>query len=92
MLHDAGAHIRAYDPTAFKPYAMYPWIEIKTSSLEVCDGADVLAVLTEWNEFTKVNPKDVGERLKAKMVVDGRNVLDRDAWQSAGFTYKGVGR
>jgi UDPglucose 6-dehydrogenase len=71
---------------------MYPWIEIKTSSLEVCDGADVLAVLTEWNEFTKVNPKDVGERLKAKMVVDGRNVLDRDAWQSAGFTYKGVGR
>ncbi len=92
MLHDAGAHIRAYDPTAFKPYVAYPWIKIKTSSLEACDGADALAVLTEWKEFVEVNPRDVGERMKAKMVVDGRNVLNRDAWQSAGFTYKGVGR
>jgi UDPglucose 6-dehydrogenase len=39
-----------------------------------------------------VNPQEIGQRLKAKMVVDGRNVLDRDAWQAAGFTYKGVGR
>jgi UDPglucose 6-dehydrogenase len=92
VLHDAGAHVRAYDPTAKKPYAAYPWIEIAASPLDACDGADVLAVLTEWKEFTKVNPQEVGQRLKAKMVVDGRNVLDRDAWQSAGFTYKGVGR
>ena len=92
MLHDAGALIRAYDPTAHKPYVAYPWIEIKASSLEACDGADALAVLTEWKEFVEVNPIDAGERMKAKMVVDGRNVLDRDAWQSAGFMYKGVGR
>ena len=92
MLHDAGARIRAYDPTAKQPYRAYPWIEISPSPLEACVGADVLAVLTEWKEFADVNPQEVGQRLKAKMVVDGRNVLDRDAWQTAGFTYKGVGR
>ena len=92
MLNEAGAHIQAYDPTAKKPYIAYPWISISASALEACDGADVLAVLTEWTEFMDVNPDQVGRRLKAKMVVDGRNVLDRDAWQAAGFTYKGVGR
>jgi UDPglucose 6-dehydrogenase len=92
VLHEAGAVIQAYDPTAKKTYAAYPWINISASALEVCDGADVLAVLTEWKEFAEVNPQEIGQRLKAKMVVDGRNVLDRDAWQAAGFTYKGVGR
>ena len=92
VLHEAGAVIHAYDPTAKHPYAAYPWIKISASALEVCDGADVLAVLTEWKEFAEVNPQEIGQRLRAKMVVDGRNVLDRDAWQAAGFTYRGVGR
>ena len=84
--------MRAYDPTAKKPYAAYPWIQVATSALEVCEGADVLAVLTEWNEFVSVDPQAVGQRLQAKMVVDGRNVLNREAWQAAGFSYRGVGR
>jgi UDPglucose 6-dehydrogenase len=92
VLHEAGALIQAYDPTAKLPYVAYPWIKISSSALEVCDGADVLAVLTEWKEFAEVNPQEIAQRLKAKMVVDGRNVLNRDAWQAAGFTYKGVGR
>jgi len=92
VLHEAGALIQAYDPTAKQTYAAYPWIKISSSALEACDGADVLAVLTEWKEFAEVNPKEIGQRLRAKMVVDGRNVLNRDAWQAAGFTYKGVGR
>lgn len=92
VLHEAGAVIHAYDPTAKHPYVAYPWIKISSSALEVCDGADVLAVLTEWKEFAEVNPQEIAQRLKAKMVVDGRNVLNRDAWQAAGFTYKGVGR
>ena len=62
------------------------------SPLDACEGADALAVLTEWTEFVGVNPDDVGKRLKAKMVVDGRSVLDRDAWQAAGFSHKRVGR
>ena len=92
MLHDSGAHIRAYDPTANKPYEAFPWIEIVASALEVCEGGDVLAVLTEWKEFSEVNPNDVAQRLRTRTVVDGRNLLDRENWQSAGFVYKGIGR
>jgi UDPglucose 6-dehydrogenase len=92
VLHDAGAVIRAYDPTAKKPYAAYPWIEVVNSPLEVCDGADVLAVLTEWKEFAQIDANEVGKHLQERMVVDGRNVLDRDEWQAAGFVYRGVGR
>ena len=92
VLHEAGAIIRAYDPTAKKPYAAYPWIEVMASPLDVCDGANLLAVLTEWKEFALVDANEIGKRLTEKMVVDGRNVLDRESWQQAGFTYRGVGR
>jgi UDPglucose 6-dehydrogenase len=92
VLHDAGAIIRAYDPTAKKSYVAYPWIQVVDSPLAVCDGADVLAVLTEWKEFSQIDANEIGTRLLAKTVVDGRNVLDREAWQRAGFIYRGVGR
>jgi UDPglucose 6-dehydrogenase len=92
MLHDAGATIQAHDPTAKKPYTAYPWIEVVATPVEACDGADVLAVLTEWADYVKVDPVKAAEVLKTKSVIDGRNVLDRDAWREAGFTYRGVGR
>ena len=92
VLHDAGAIIRAYDPTAKKSYVAYPWIQVVDSPLAVCDGADVLAVLTEWKEFAQIDANEISTRLLAKTVIDGRNVLDREAWQRAGFTYRGVGR
>ena len=92
VLHEAGAIIRAYDPTAKKPYVAYPWIEVVASPLDVCDGANALAVLTEWKEFALIDAQEVGRRLSEKMVIDGRNVLDRESWQQAGFVYRGIGR
>jgi UDPglucose 6-dehydrogenase len=58
----------------------------------VCDGADVLAVLTEWPEFAGISPESVGKVMSHRRVVDGRNHLDRDSWRAAGFEYLGVGR
>ena len=92
MLRDAGAEIRAYDPTARGEYAAYPWISVGSSALSVCDGADVLAVLTEWPEFAGISPESVGKVMSHRRVVDGRNHLDRDSWRAAGFEYLGVGR
>jgi UDPglucose 6-dehydrogenase len=91
-LHNSGAIVRAYDPTAKKQYDTFPWIEVCDSPLTVCEGADVLAVLTEWKEFSAIDPILLAERLNSLKVIDGRNVLDRDVWQAAGFTYRGVGR
>ena len=92
MLHDEGALIRAYDPTARKTYADLPWIEVCDSAAAACEGAEALAVLTEWPEFREVDPSAVRANMKEARVVDGRNVLDRESWKSAGFDYRGVGR
>jgi UDPglucose 6-dehydrogenase len=92
MLHDAGARITAYDPTAQGGYAAHPWMEIASSAVAAAKGADVLAVLTEWPEFAEVEPREVQTVIGTPRVVDGRNVLDRERWKAAGFDYRGVGR
>ncbi len=90
-LKDMGATIRAYDPSA-RGVEMLPWVQRCESALEACDGADALAVLTEWPEFATVAPADVSTRLNNAVVVDGRNVLNPQQWKSSGFQYRGVGR
>ena len=92
MLRDRGATIRASDPTSKGTYSSHPWIEVIEDPTEVCRGAECLALLTEWPEFTRVDPQRVGELLTQRKVVDARNVLDRDRWISAGFHFSGVGR
>ena len=90
-LHNMGATIRAYDSAA-RGVEQYPWIQRCSSALEACDGADALAVLTEWPEFASISPVDVREKLLNPAVVDGRNILNPTDWKSAGFEYRGVGR
>ena len=92
MLRDAGAEIQAYDPTAKEMYETYPWIAVHTSALEACVNADALVLLTEWDEFSSINPKEVADRLRESRVVDSRNILNKEKWISAGFVYRGVGR
>ena len=91
LLHKMGATIRAYDASA-RAVEQYTWIERCSSALEACEGADALAVLTEWPEFAQVDPAAVASTLRSASVVDGRNVLNIAAWKSAGFEYRGVGR
>ncbi len=91
ILHSMGARIRAYDPEA-RGVERLTWIDRVETPLTACVGADVLAVLTEWSEFSHVPVSDVAEALNNKAVVDGRNVLNPGAWKSAGFVYRGVGR
>ena len=92
MLREAGAEIQAYDPTAKEMYKAYPWIAIHTSALEACINADALVLLTEWDEFSSINPNEVANRLREPRVVDSRNILNKEEWIRAGFIYRGVGR
>jgi UDPglucose 6-dehydrogenase len=67
-------------------------IELFSTPLDAVEGAEVLVVLTEWEVFKEVSPNDVKSLMKSRNVVDARNVLEKDAWQQAGFGYQGIGR
>jgi UDPglucose 6-dehydrogenase len=87
-----GAKIRAYDPAVSRPIDGMDDIEVLDDPYDVCDGADVLLVLTEWDEFKWLDLDQVKERMATPAVVDARNLLDRSGLRRRGFTYRGVGR
>ena len=93
-LRALGARVRAYDP-AVAAGAQRPeleGVEVVDDPYAACDGAAVLAVLTEWDEFRRLDFAKVGELLVARRVVDARNLLDPAALRRLGFTYEGIGR
>lgn len=90
----AGAHIRAYDPQGMKEAA-----KLLTGSIQWCKdaydamtGADVVVILTEWNEFRSLDLKKARSLLKKPEVVDLRNIYKRQDMQRHGFHYISVGR
>jgi UDPglucose 6-dehydrogenase len=92
LLQKEGITIRAFDPTVTTEIPQNPKVQICRSELDACQGADVIAVLTEWENFRWVEPQEVGQVMKTKNVVDARNLLDRSVWRGAGFNYQGIGR
>ena len=52
----------------------------------------MVVLATEWQEFIDLDPVEVGERVRSKVILDGRNVLDSAAWQAAGWDYQALGR
>ena len=89
----AGAKVQAFDPTVTVSNPAIPaGVAICTDAIGATAGADVLTVLTEWDDFRWIAPADVAAAMTGRTVVDGRNLLDRSAWQHAGFTHVGIGR
>ena len=88
-----GARVQAFDPTVTDIRTGIPNdLVIASSSAEATSKADVLAVLTEWDEFKWVSPSTIAISMAGKQIIDGRNLLDRKDWERAGFTYQGIGR
>jgi UDPglucose 6-dehydrogenase len=92
-LQSEGAHVRVYDPIASeKARELLSGARISASATEALDGADAAVLVTEWPEFREVDWADAKQRMRKPLVVDGRNFLDGDLLEKAGFTYEGVGR
>jgi UDPglucose 6-dehydrogenase len=88
-----GVSVRAFDPTCSELRAgIPPSVELADSPQAACRGADVLAVLTEWDDFKWINPAEVAPLMAGRRIVDARNLLDRSEWKKAGFHYEGIGR
>ena len=89
----AGATVQAYDPTVDGPKPGLPTdITISETAYTACKGADVLAVLTEWDEFRWLDVDQVAGAMAGRAIVDARNLLDRNDWRRASFDYQGIGR
>ena len=88
---DAGARVQAYDP-AVGPDHTVPGVDLVHDPYAACESASVLVVLTEWDEFKWLDFEKVSHTLERPAVVDGRNLLDRNALVRLGFQYDGIGR
>ena len=89
LLTEQGATVQAYDPAVKAPVdAVVP----ATDPYSVCEGAEVLVVLTEWDDFRWLDFDKVADLMERPRVVDARNLLDKPALERRGFTYVGIGR
>ena len=92
-LQHVGVTVRAFDPQGMEEARkMLPGVVWCDNAYEAMDGADALAVLTEWNEFRALDLARMKELLRRPVVVDLRNVYDPRGMNAAGFEYSGVGR
>lgn len=92
-LQEAGASIAAFDPEAMgEAKEMLPGVEWKKNSYETMDGADALVIITEWNEFRMLDKDRMKSLLKAPVMVDLRNIYNRQEMKDAGFDYTCIGR
>ena len=91
-LQSKGARIKAYDPEGAKEAKKRLNLELCKDTYEALDGADGVAILTEWNEFRALDLGRVKSLLKRPLMVDLRNIYRPGLMKDAGFTYFSVGR
>jgi UDPglucose 6-dehydrogenase len=94
QLLERGALVKAYDPEALHTArALFDGrVELCGKSYEALDGADALAIVTEWNEFREPDFTKIRSLLKSPVVFDGRNLYTPEQMRSHGFTYYSIGR
>ena len=89
-----GARVKAYDPIAMTACReQHPNLAIHycESAAEVADHADALVVVTEWDEFRKLDLPKMALRMARPVLIDGRNIFDPAEAYQAGFDYSGIG-
>jgi UDPglucose 6-dehydrogenase len=93
-LIEEGAAVRAFDPEGMELAAkvLPDGVTFTRSALDAATGADLLVLVTEWNEFRALSPQRLREVMRGTTIVDLRNVYDPPAMRAAGFDYHGVGR
>jgi UDPglucose 6-dehydrogenase len=92
-LLERGAEVSAFDPVAREQAEkIFTGIEFAANAEQAAADADALVIVTEWDEFRALDLKRIAGMLRGRVLVDLRNVYDRDDAQAAGLAYYGVGR
>jgi len=96
LLIQAGARVKAYDPVAAdeakRIYAGEPGFSLARNAYQAAEGADALAIVTEWQEFRSPDFDRLREVLKDPVIFDGRNLYDPATVNRFGLTYYAIGR
>jgi UDPglucose 6-dehydrogenase len=86
-----GADVRAWDPVA-DASSLLEAVTFCATPLDAVTGADAAVIVTEWPELKELSLEEARSVMRRPLIVDGRNLLDPDAAQAAGFAYEGIGR
>ncbi|MDA2984302.1 MAG: UDP-glucose/GDP-mannose dehydrogenase family protein [Actinomycetota bacterium] len=92
QLYKAGAQILIHDPKATKNASLRnPELNFSESIEETVAGADIILHLTEWRQYREIDPKKLISHVLQAKIIDGRNALDRQKWQEAGWQIRSLG-
>lgn len=92
-LQEEGAHVKAYDPEAMEnAKKLLKGVEYCSSPYEVAKGVDLLIIVTEWDEFKKMDLNKIKSAMAHPTIADGRNIFDPKEMYKKGFNYISMGR
>ena len=95
-LLEAGATVAAYDPVAMpeakRIFNGVPGLSFAETPINALSNADALVIVTEWKEFRSPDFSQLKQKLKEKIIFDGRNLFDPQALKNAGIVYQSIGR
>jgi UDPglucose 6-dehydrogenase len=93
LLHAAGAEVVIHDPQGIEPARKrFPNLDYAPVINDAIKGADLILHLTEWKEYRQIDPAAISSLVKSKIIIDGRNMLDRTMWRNAGWKFHALGR
>ncbi len=89
----AGVKIKAFDPQAIpKARLVLKGITYAKTAYDACQGADAVVILTEWDEFKKLDFKKIKRSMRSPVIFDGRNLYEPEVMRQLGFRYHSIGR
>ena len=93
QLHAAGAEVVVHDPHGIEPARKrFPNLKYSEVIEDAIKDADLILHLTEWKEYRQIDPVAISSLVKSKIIIDGRNMLDRTLWRNAGWKFHALGR
>ena len=88
-----GAAVTVHDPIALPVVRrVHPDLHCEESIAEAVVGAQILIHLTEWKEYRELDPDSLGNLVADRVIIDGRNMLDREKWTAAGWKISFLGK
>jgi UDPglucose 6-dehydrogenase len=94
QLNRLGAKVKAYDPiiSPDSAHSNLSQVTLTADAEQLADGCDALVLVTDWQEFRNLNYSTIARRMTNPIIIDGRNFLDPEMLEKAGFYYLGIGR